>query len=435
LPPDSEQVAAISSYIAHGIEHGCGDCLGLELEHFIVTAGDHQLVPYLADASSGRPGVATVLQRLADNYDECIYEPQADGRQALIGLSRPHANVTLEPGAQLEISIGPVLSLASLEGLYQAFREEIEPVLAELGLELMTCGYHPSACANEIPLIPKTRYRYMDEHFKSTGRHGLCMMRASASTQVSIDFASEADAVRKFRIANALGPLLAFITDNSPVFEGSPVGSGGQARSGLPVPKRMARTAIWDDVDPARSMTAPHTFDPQFGFDDYAATLLSSAAVFTVEQDEQGGKHSVYQGSRSFTEAFAGQQLSQQEVEHILSLFFFDTRFKTYLEIRMADSLPVEYALSFAALIKGVFYQAEALAYYEQALAQVDAPAIATAKATLARDGYAATIYDRPATAWLEELFTWAAGGLHDRDAAYLSPLADLAKQRRTLVG
>jgi glutamate--cysteine ligase len=402
-------------------------------------------VPYHRNSTTGAPGVRDVLERLAPFYEERIYETQPNGSRDLIGLNRSYASITLEPGAQIEISISPVLEIRDIEIVYHAFRNDLDPILAEFGYELLTLGYHPTSRASDIPLIPKGRYHFMDKYFKSTGAHGICMMRATASTQVSIDYSSADDAVRKFRIANLLSPLLAFITDNSPVFEGIPVtaqrtGAEGMqmpiSPSGLSIPERMVRTVIWDDVDPARSLTAPGTFDEGFDFEAYAAAILQAPAIFTVEDNEAGGRANVAQCGRSFTEVFAGHSLSRTDIEHILSLFFFDVRFKTYVEIRIADSLPLPYALSFAALIKGIFYSPEALTSLDALATRVGhngAAAISDAKTALRQQGFDAQVYGQTAAEWLDELLRMAEMSLAEGDRCFLAPLARLIASRTTL--
>jgi glutamate--cysteine ligase len=373
--------------------------------------------------------VESILKRLAPFYEHLTWEP-GDGPARLIGLARECAVVTLEPGAQLEISIGPALSIRRIEAIYHRFRAEIDPILDEYGYELVLLGYDPADLARDVPLIPKHRYEHMDRYFKGTGWGGPCMMRASASTQVSIDYAGESDAVRKFRLANALGPLLYFVTDNSPVFERTRIGGEERVASGLPTPPRMARAHIWNNVDASRSLVAPGTFETDFGFDAYARALLQAPAVFTPGQD---GGHSVYRDSIPFAEVYAGVELDKATIEHILSLFFFDVRLKTYIEIRVADALPLEYALAFTALIKGVFYNPRAVDGLEGLLRGVDAGAVAAAKVALSEGGYEAIVYGKPAVEWLDLLIDYAREGLDEDEQSYLRPLARLVAERSTL--
>ncbi|HBT95322.1 MAG TPA: glutamate--cysteine ligase [Coriobacteriia bacterium] len=442
----AEQIRAISDYMKTGIgetPHGpnrkSDEHIGLELEHFIVRRSDGSPVPYEEDLESKMPGVRTVLERLAPFYDNRSYESQPDGTRCLIGLSRSRSNITLEPGAQLEVSIGPMSDLAGLETQYRRFRSELDQVLQDLDLAVAEMGYHPSARAGDIPLIPKGRYRFMDRHFETTGRHGICMMRATASTQVSIDFHSEEDAIRKFRIAGLLSPLLAFVTDNSPVFENAPIASKGNTRpkttSGLPVPDRMVRTVIWDDVDADRSKTMPGTFDDCLGFESYAQTLLQMPAIFSFgPETDDSGKDPSYLGNTTFAEVLDGKIPDRADIEHILSLFFFDVRLKTYVEIRAADALPIEYALAYAALIKGIFYNDEALLSLEHCLGEFDIEDIDDAKEMLRFDGYDAIVYKRPAEQWLDELIYTAADFLEADERPYLEPLVRLIAERKTPV-
>lgn len=463
---------AIAAYLAHGEDNRDDFYLGLELEHFVVEQETYAPIPYEGDKMSGRPGVEDMLERIAPYYDRQVYEPQEGGPERLIGLMRDKTNITLEPGAQLEISIGPARCVSDIEHVYNAFREELDPILQEYGYLLLEMGYHPLSCSCEIALIPKKRYTFMDEYFKTTGRHGICMMRGSASTQVSIDYEDEEDCVRKFKIANALGPLFAFITDNSPVFEGTPVGSLSSDNnlpaavssmlssvpcSGLPVPERMARTVIWDDVDPLRSMTAPAALDDDFGYFSYAEGILKAPAILTVEQvanapesanEPQGTTHNIFTGSTPIDEIYAEKTLDHHTVEHLLSMFFFDVRLKQYIEIRMADAMPLPYALAYTALIKGIFYSDRALEQLEEAFRFIDPASIAFAKSALRREGYAASVYGRNATEWFDLLIGLARDGLENPtfpapekrtcdgqdELLYLAPLERLVAQRTTLL-
>ncbi|MDR0308735.1 MAG: hypothetical protein LBH87_02260 [Coriobacteriales bacterium] len=429
----------LTVYLDRGSATPCSRCLGLELEHFIVDETARKAV-FFEDSDDGRPGVESILRELAQFYQECQYAPQPDGSQRLIGLSRPNANITLEPGAQLEISIGPVFNISSLEALYQAFRSEIDPILAHYSYRLLALGTQPFAEARSIPLLPKQRYHWMDEYFKNTGKHGICMMRASASCQVSIDFSSESDALRKLKVANALSPLFYFITDNSPSFETLPLSRGVRrggtellTASGLEIPPRMVRAAIWNDVDPWRSCIAPGSMADDYRFSDYSDFLLSAPAIFSEDILSDGSYRSNFQNMRTNADVFATLEPTKDIVEHILSLFFFDNRLKTYVEIRMADSMPPAYALAFSALTTGIFYDEENLNWLAEALANVDEAAIAEAKAGLMENAWGAYVYGRSVADWLCDLLSRATTGLDENDHHYLQPLIDLVESRKTL--
>ena len=439
---------AIARYMARGFLPIDQARIGFELEHFVVDRHTRELVPYLTDHHTGKPGVEFILERLAAYYDTTVLERSSDGTENLIGLSRAQAAITLEPGAQVEISIGPVARIVELEQLYRDFRREIDPILDEYGYMLLEYGYHPTACAFEIPMIPKDRYAYMDEYFQHTGAHGICMMRASAATQTSIDFTDEHDAIRKLRVANALGPFFAFITDNSPVYESVNVRAVHDSmcdnehaatqrvspRSGLAIPDRMARITNWDDCDPHRCLVPPAIFDEDYDFMAYASGLLKMPAIFTVESTAEHDKKSTYVGFRPHEDILAFKELDDATVELILSLCFYDVRLKNYLEIRQADSMPLEYVLAFVALVKGIFYQEAALSYYAEQFTYLEAAAIAFAKSALRRNGYEAIVYQRPAAEWLDGLIAHAEQGLSADERIYLMPLAQLIQERRTLL-
>jgi glutamate--cysteine ligase len=446
---------AITRYIARGCVPHEQSRIGFELEHFVVDAKSKALVPYLTDPTTGKPGVEYILTELAPYYDVPLWERRNDGTESLIGLTRSQLSITLEPGAQLELSIGPQVHISALEKLYLEFRRELDPILESCGYMLVACGYHPSACAHEIPLIPKDRYAYMDEYFTHTGTRGICMMRASAAAQTSIDFCDERDAIRKLRVACILGPFFAFLTDNSPVYEGVQVGSckntehagaehvGANERlspqSGRAIPHRMARITSWDDCDPHRCLVPPALFDDDYGFESYATGLLRMPAIFAVSPDADSdpaaaATATAYVGFTPHESLLPLEDMDEDSIERVLGLCFYDVRLKNYLEIRQADSMPLVYMLAFLALVKGIFSQEAALNYYEEQFSYLDSAAIARAKSALRKQGYAATVYQRPAAAWLDELMAYAAKGLCAEEQAYLKPFVELVKDRMTVL-
>ena len=406
-----KNIAAIAAEIASGaVSRGLGR-VGVEIEHIIVR-DDCSAVSY------GEPGgVRSILGELAVDYPE---HTMSEG--FLIGLARPDSTVTIEPAAQLELSISPYDDLHRIRDIYREFRGRLDGMLAPRGMHAETLGYHPTARACDLELIPKERYRLMDAWFKRTGAHGICMMRGSASTQVSVDYTSEEDAIFKFKIANLLGPLFSFITDNAPVLDGE-VGTG-----------RMARTRIWNDVDPERSMVVPRLFDAGFDtpytFETYAHYIYDSHPILVTR-----GDCSCSTGEATAAEFYAEHELDHDEILHLLSMFFPDVRLKHYIEIRMADSMPEAYALAYAALIKGLFYVPGTIAALAERFraADITADSVPAAKAALMEDAWNADVYGTPAAQWLDELIVMAKQGLPAFEQDFLEPIADLVRRRTTL--
>lgn len=403
----------IASEIASGaVSPGLGR-IGVEIEHIIVR-DDGSAVSY-----SEPEGVRNILEELAPSYDECT---MSEG--FLIGLARPDSTITIEPAGQLELSISPYDDLRRIQGVYEEFRSRLDPMLARRGMHAESLGYHPTTRARDLELIPKERYRLMDAWFKNTGKHGICMMRGSASAQVSVDYVDEADAILKFKIANLLGPLFSFITDNAPVFEGK-TGTG-----------RMARTRIWNDVDAERSMVVSylfeHGFDTPYTFLDYAHYIYDAHPILNTR-----GDRSCSTGDKTAAELCEQQDhlLDRTETLHLLSMFFPDVRLKHYIEVRMADSMPEEYTLAYAALVKGIFYDHDNLADLSKRFraAHVDDKSVPAAKAALMEDAWLADVFGMPAYRWLDDLIAMAWRGLPAFEQTYLEPLARLVEMRTTL--
>lgn len=155
------------------------------------------------------------LGELAADYPNTTTDDDGD----LLGVSRPGESVTIEPAAQIELSAGPYDDLSAAYRTFEDFQKKVSGLLSPFGKHLVSYGYHPTAAARTLELIPKQRYEYMNSYLSRKDLYGPCMMRGSASTQVSIDYTSEDDCLRKMKIAYALVPLLSLMCDNSPIFE------------------------------------------------------------------------------------------------------------------------------------------------------------------------------------------------------------------------
>lgn len=419
---EQENKQALVAYFTEGAK---GDkplgALGVEVEHFVVTAEGEYSVSY-AGRSEGEFGVRDVLAHLADAYPQHTYGLEGD----LIGLASDEASITLEPAAQLEISIAPYSSISQILRVYNEFRAEVDPFLAEHGCKLVTGGYHPTARALDLTLIPKQRYRFMNDYFKEIGTRGERMMRASASTQVSVDYQDEADAIRKMRIAQALAPIFASVADNTAVFEAEPA-------------PRLARFALWRNVDNDRCGSVPGLFNEGYSFADYAEWILRTCPIFVTRPsvDDPTGPNLRAVYGQSAYEAYGDAPMTRADIEHVLSMFWPDVRLKNFVEIRPADSLPAPLMAGYAALVKGIFYSQRSLQAIEEAFGVVEGVWPLTddsanqALKSIQEDGAEAVVCGKTLAEWQELIFEIADGALDKEDASHLHDLVAFARGRR----
>lgn len=397
--------------------------IGLELERILIDA-DGRTVPF-----SGERGVSALLGALAEGRapGERV---MVDGR--LMGLSYAiptdagpvGATVSLEPAAQLEVSVGPSRTAEPLYRAIRAFDAEVAAACRRLGISarLVPRGYNPAATdPAALELIPKKRYADMDAYLGGRGSCARDMMRASASTQVSIDYVDEADAMRVMRCATVLGPVLAFLFDNAPRFRGEPAPG-------------MVRSRIWRNVDPDRCGTVPGSLDrgpdgaPAFTFERYARWVAGVKPILFTD-----AAHETYPtGDRTAADLMADRPLAPAELMHLFSMVFPNVRLKGFVELREMDSLPPRLAAACASLVSAAVYcpcPDERLAVRLDAVGEKD---VERARDELEGHGWEARPYGVPvadlAAALVEQARACAAS---DFDRASADMLAGLWEARR----
>lgn len=362
-----------ASYFSAGCKAPGQFKTGFELEHFIIDS-------VRRNVNYSQPGGAEqLLGELAPRFPERAIE---NGR--ILGLSDGEMALSLEPGGQLEVSIVPKADIAGTQAVYGRFRKLVDPMLKKYGHRLEQCGYLPASNIRDIELIPKERYRRMDAHFRTTGSMGMHMMRGTAACHVSIDYADEADFVNKYRCAWLLGPVLAYISSNIPVFESKPNRNV------------LLRAQIWRNVDNARC-NVPGVFDDNFGFEEYAKFVLRAPEILREADGEE-------------------------RIPLYLSLVFPEVRLRQYIEIRAADSMPEARAFAYMALVKGIFADMPRLKACLSGF-EWSEKAILSAQDSIMKDGRRAVVYGRPIARFVDELTDLARHTL-DGESTYLEGLA-----------
>ena len=385
--------------------------LGLEIEHFIVNGNGEQMC--FEEITFLIKEVATIIN--ADIH-------YIDGFP--VGYYNGRYSISLEPACQFEISIDPYSDLETIKEIYGEFRSLWDPVFKTRGYHFETYGNLPVVelgivKPDDIPLSPKKRYKYMDNYFKTSGKYGKYMMRASASTQVSVDYRSEEDMAKKLRVLEKLSPILAIVMENK--YEDT---SSLPGRSDRP---HLLRIQEWDDLDPARTGFIEGSLDKDFGYEQIAEVVYNTPLILLSDNGETVGV-----GSQSARDLFDSGYLNEGSIdeprrtkliEHFMSMGFFHYRVKKYIEIRVADSVPIDRALGYVALLKGILYSDAALNTIDWELSTINsAEQIQQAIESIEKDGFnALTYYGKTAGEWADHLIRIASTGLSGEDKEYLN--------------
>jgi glutamate--cysteine ligase len=314
--------------------------IGTEHEKFVFFEDSHRAPSY-----EERGGIHALLIGLTKYGWEPIYEGDK-----IIALAGADGNVSLEPAGQFELSGAP------LENLHQTCAEtgrhldQVKAIGEKLGIGFLGLGMWPDKTREELPIMPKGRYDIMLRHMPRVGTMGLDMMLRTCTIQTNLDYASEADMVKKFRVSLALQPLATALFANSPFLEGKPNGF------------LSYRSHIWTDTDPHRTGMLPFVFEDGFGYERYADYMLDVPMYFAFRDgyvDASGlsfkdflkGELSVLPGEKPRIGDW---------VDH-LSTAFPEVRLKSFLEMRGADGGPHDRICALPAFWVGLLYDDDAL--------------------------------------------------------------------------
>jgi glutamate--cysteine ligase len=337
-----EHFNQLAEYLASGCKPKDDWRIGTEHEKFGYCKDTQRPLPY-----EGERSIMAVLEGLRDRFG---WQPVLEGDN-LIGLTLNGANVSLEPGGQLELSGAPLETIHQTCDEVNEHLREVKSIADEVGVGFIGLGAAPIWSHDDMPLMPKGRYKLMDSYMQKVGTHGTQMMRRTCTVQVNLDFASEADMVKKLRVALALQPVATALFANSPFFDGKPNGH------------KSWRSRIWRDLDAARTGTLPFAFDDGFGFEQYVDYALDVPMYFVYRD----GKYinALGQSFRDFMKgklpALPGEVPTLSDWADHLTTIFPEARIKKYLETRGADGGQWRRLCALPGLWVGLMYDQTAL--------------------------------------------------------------------------
>ena len=312
--------------------------IGIECEFFGVRRQTGEALPY-----SGPQGIEAILSRLAAEFH---YESLFEGGH-VIALSRDETWITLEPGAQVELSAPPVRSVVEIDRQLQTFKKELEKMGKYFPhVAWLSVGIHPFSSTDEISWVPKQRYRLMAKYLPQKGALAHEMMKRTATNQVNFDFTDETNAFDQFRMVLGISSVVSALFSHSAISDGKPNGFFTR------------RAYVWQKTDPDRCGLLVDFIREGKNFRDYVEYLLEMPMIFIVR-----GETWIPMGGISFRkfikEGKQGYRATRGDFEVHLSTAFPEARFKHYLEIRNVDAQRFSLIPSVVSFWKGIVYDEE----------------------------------------------------------------------------
>lgn len=324
--------------------------IGTEHEKFVFYTEGLAPVPY-----AGERGIRALMESMIACYG---WEPIFEGDN-IIALKRPDGEtaggiggtISLEPGGQFELSGAPLETLHETAAETSEHLIEVVHVGEPLGIGFLGLGFSPKWTLAQTPRMPKRRYGVMTRYMPAVGSRGLDMMYRTATIQVNLDFASEADMVRKLRASLALQPIATALFASSPFTEGHPNGF------------KSMRSEVWRDTDRARTGMLPFVFEPGMGYERYVDYALGVPMYFVYRD----GNYIDVAGA-SFRDFMAGKlpglpgelPTIDDWSDHLTTLFP-EVRLKRFLEMRGADGGRWARIVALSAFWVGLLYDDDAL--------------------------------------------------------------------------
>ncbi len=316
--------------------------IGTEHEKFMFDLTDLRPLPY-----DGVPGIGALLGGL----ERFGWTPVREHGNTIALKNAGGASVTLEPGGQLELSGAPLETLHETCGEVNEHLEQVKEVCGEIGAGVIGLGFNPKWRREDVSWMPKGRYKIMREYMPTRGDLGHDMMLRTCTVQVNLDFGSEADMVKKMRVAVALQPVATALFADSPFTEGKPNGY------------LSYRSHIWTDTDPDRCGMLPFVFEDGFGFERWIDYILDVPMYFIYRDgnylDVSGHSFRDYMAGK--LPGFEGQFPTMADWTDHMTTAFPEVRLKHFIEMRGADAGPWKNLCALPALWVGLFYDDTAL--------------------------------------------------------------------------
>ena len=302
----------IIEYFKSGIKETKNFKIGIEHEKFLFNNQDNKRVNY------------SKIKEMFTALLEFGWNPILE-KENIIGLNKGGKNITLEPGNQIELSGDKLNHIHEACAESQDYLFELKQVTKKLNINIVSAGFDPISKINEIPNNPKQRYELMTKDMPLDGELSLDMMYRTCGTQLNIDYSSEKDFVKKFKIINSIVPISIALFANSSIVE--------KKNSGY----LSYRSKVWQNTSRGG---LPKIFFEELNFEKYAEFVMDFPILFIQNKDSyiSGRKYTFKDFMNGKIDEIENRLPTENDLTTHLSTIFTENRLKKYIELRSMDT-------------------------------------------------------------------------------------------------
>tara|TARA_B100000902_G_scaffold262091_1_gene248316 strand:+ start:1 stop:1296 length:1296 start_codon:yes stop_codon:yes gene_type:complete len=320
----------IIEYFKSGIKKTKDFRIGIEHEKFLFNNIDNKRINY----SKVKEMFAALL--------EFGWNPILE-KGNVIGLNKGGKNITLEPGNQIELSGDKLNHIHEACAESQDYLFELKQVTQKLDINIVSAGFDPISKLNEIPNNPKQRYELMTKDMPLGGELSLDMMYRTCGTQLNVDYNSENDFMKKFKIINSIVPISIALFANSSIVE-----------------KRNSnylsyRSKVWQNTSRGG---LPKLFFEKLDFEKYSEFVINFPILFIQNNDSyiSGKKYTFKDFMDGKIDEIGNRLPTENDLTLHLSTIFTENRLKKYIELRSMDTCGWDCLCSGPAFHIGILY-------------------------------------------------------------------------------
>ena len=320
----------IIEYFNSGIKKNKDFKIGIEHEKFLFDNKENKRIDY------------SKIKEMFSSLLEFGWNPIQE-RGDIVGLNKEGKNITLEPGNQIELSGEKLNNMHEACAESQDYLFELKQVTKKLRISIVSAGFDPISKLEEIPNNPKQRYKLMTKEMPVEGKLSLDMMYRTCGTQLNIDYNSEQDFIKKFRVVNSIVPISIALFANSSIIE--------KKQSNY----LSYRSKVWQNTSRGG---LPKLFFEELNFDKYAEFVMNFPILFIQEKEKyiSGRKYTFKDFMDGKIDEINNRLPNKNDLSLHLSTIFTENRLKKYIELRSMDTCGWDCLCAGPAFNVGILY-------------------------------------------------------------------------------